>query len=299
MSTRRVVIAGLLGLPLAEAFAQDRVQDRAQERERPKEWATPLALDLFDAGAVRLAVDGHDVIINLATHVPSNNRAFMPGAWKEMARIRREASAVIANAAAAAGVRRYVQESFAGIYPDNGDRWITEAVLPQPARYNRSVLDAEASVARFAETGGTGVVLRFAFLYGVSDPFTRQLIALVRKGWLPLLGRRDAYFPMVLHEDVATAVVAAVEIPTGIYNVVDDRPMTHEAIGQALAGMLGVRPPRILPAWLATLGGSLGGTLARSMRVSNAKLKGAARWIPDAPSVVDGLRRALASGHAS
>ncbi len=37
MSTRRAVIAGLLGLPLAEAFAQDSA--------RPKEWATPLALE--------------------------------------------------------------------------------------------------------------------------------------------------------------------------------------------------------------------------------------------------------------
>jgi protein tyrosine/serine phosphatase len=41
MSTRRAVVAGLLGLPFAEAFAQDRVQDGA----RPKEWATPLALE--------------------------------------------------------------------------------------------------------------------------------------------------------------------------------------------------------------------------------------------------------------
>ena len=259
--------------------------------------ATTLSLDLFDETAVRHALADQEVIINLATHVPPNSRVFVPGAWKEMDRIRREASAIIANAAAACGVRRYIQESFAAIYPDNGDRWITEAVLPKPARYNRSVVDAEASVARFAETGGAGVVLRFAFLYGVNDPFTRQLTAMVRTGWLPLLGRRGAYFPMVLHEDVATAVVAALDIPTGIYNVVDDRPMTREAIGEAVAGMLGVRPPRIFPAWLAMLGGSLGTTLARSLRVSNAKLKSATRWIPDAPSVVDGLRRAIASNH--
>jgi len=259
--------------------------------------ATTLSLDLFDETAVRHALAGQEVIINLATHVPPSSRVFVPGAWKEMDRIRREASAIISKAAAACGVRRYIQESFAAIYPDNGDRWITEAVLPKPARYNRSIVDAEASVARFAETGGAGVVLRFAFLYGVNDPFTRQLTAMVRTGWLPLLGRRAAYFPMVLHGDVATAVVAALDIPTGIYNVVDDRPMTREAIGEAVAGMLGLRPPRILPAWLAKLGGSLGTTLARSLRVSNAKLKSATRWIPDAPSVVDGLRRAIASDH--
>jgi protein tyrosine/serine phosphatase len=37
MSTRRVVVAGLVGLPFAKAFAQN--------AERPKEWATPLALE--------------------------------------------------------------------------------------------------------------------------------------------------------------------------------------------------------------------------------------------------------------
>ena len=37
MSTRRAVLAGLIGLPFTKAFAQDGA--------RPKEWATPLALE--------------------------------------------------------------------------------------------------------------------------------------------------------------------------------------------------------------------------------------------------------------
>jgi protein tyrosine/serine phosphatase len=45
MSTRRAIVAGLLGLPFAEAFAQDRAQDLTQVGARPKEWATPLVLD--------------------------------------------------------------------------------------------------------------------------------------------------------------------------------------------------------------------------------------------------------------
>jgi Tyrosine phosphatase family len=46
MSTRRAVLAGLIGLPFTKAFAQDRAQDGV----RPKQWATPLAL----AGAPNL-----------------------------------------------------------------------------------------------------------------------------------------------------------------------------------------------------------------------------------------------------
>jgi nucleoside-diphosphate-sugar epimerase len=249
---------------------------------------------MFDTADVRRVLSGHDIVINLATHVPPNSRAFLPGAWKEMDRIRREGSRVLATAAASLGIQRFIQESFAPIYPDNGDRWTTEAVAPTAAAYNRSVLDAEASAMRFGEAGRTGIALRFAFLYGPNDPFTNQLFEMTKRGWLPLLGARDAYFPMVTHEDAAGAVVAAITAPGGVYNVVDDRPITHEAIGDVLANILGVRPPKFLPTWVAKLAGSLGETLARSLRISNAKLRGIG-WKAAVPNVDDGLRRAFAA----
>ena len=255
--------------------------------------ATPLPLDIFDPPAVRQALRGQDAVVNLATHVPQNGRAFLLGAWKAMDRVRREGSAILANAAAAVGAHRFIQESFAATYPDSGSNWITEATPSRAAKYNRSVLDAEASAMRFAAMGGTSVILRFAFFYGPNDPFTEQLVGMARKGWLPLLGPPEAYFPMVTHDDAAAAVVTAIDGPAGTYNVVDDQPLTHRAIGDALARILDVRPPRLLPAWVARLGGSLGETLARSLRVSNAKLKGATGWRPSVPNAEDGLRRAV------
>src|SRR5437868_3532640 len=211
--------------------------------------ATPLPLDIFDPPAVRQALRGQDAVVNLATHVPQNGRAFLLGAWKAMDRVRREGSAILANAAAAVGAHRFIQESFAATYPDSGSNWITEATPSRAAKYNRSVLDAEASAMRFAAMGGTSVILRFAFFYGPNDPFTEQLVGMARKGWLPLLGPPEAYFPMVTHDDAAAAVVTAIDGPAGTYNVVDDQPLTHRAIGDALARILDVRPPRLLPAW--------------------------------------------------
>ena len=128
----------------------------------------PATIDLFDAARIRQAMVGHDVVINLATHVPGGIRMFVPGAWNSMDRVRRDGSALLADAAIATGVTRFVQESFAPIYPDSGDQWITEATLPKPARYNRSVLAAEESAARVGRTGATAVVLRFALLYNSS-----------------------------------------------------------------------------------------------------------------------------------
>jgi hypothetical protein len=61
---------------------------------------------------------------------------------------------------------------------------------------------------------------------------------------------------------------------------------THEPdYGAALAAALGVPPPRIPPAWTARLMGPLGETLARSVRMSNQKLKTACAWRPRYPSV--------------
>ncbi len=97
--------------------------------------ARTARLDLLDAPAVRKAVRGHDAVVNLATHIPSTSVAMvLPWAWRENDRLRRDASAILAEAAAAAGAARFVQESFAPTYPDSGDRWIDEDVPIRPSR---------------------------------------------------------------------------------------------------------------------------------------------------------------------
>jgi 2-alkyl-3-oxoalkanoate reductase len=168
----------------------------------------------------------------------------------------------------------------------------------RPARYTRSVLDAEASARRFTEagqaggkTGGnTGVVLRFAALYGADASQLADMIAFARRGWMPLLGPAHSFLPSVSHDDAAAAVVAALDVPAGIYNVSDDEPLRHRDFADALADALGVPPPHLPPAWMAYLAGSIGRTLARSLRISNRKLRAASGWAPRYPSVRDGFR---------
>ena len=70
-------------------------------------------------------------------------------------------------------------------------------------------------------------------------------------------------------DDAAAAVVASLSAPAGLYNVGDDEPVTRRDFFAALAGALGVRPPRIAPAGLAKLGGAKASVLVRSQRVSN------------------------------
>jgi nucleoside-diphosphate-sugar epimerase len=257
--------------------------------------AKPVELDLFDATAVHQAVAGHDVVINLATSVPLVPQAFFPGAWRMTSRIRTYASANLVEAALAGGARRYIQESFAPIYPDCGDQWIDERTPPHPARYNRAVLNAEAAARRFTGQGRMGVALRFAYFYGPDSPMTLQTIQFVQRGWAPVFGAPDGYFPSVSHDDAAAAVVGALDVPAGIYNVTDDEPLERREYADSLAYALGVPSPRIPPRWIVKLMGSMGETLARSQRVSNRKLKAESGWSPMYPSMREGWQAVLES----
>jgi 2-alkyl-3-oxoalkanoate reductase len=290
---------GALGRRIVPRLLADGYQVTAVGRARARldaleaMGATAVAADLLDAGAVRAAMQGHDVAINVATRVPAPNRMLLPGAWREMNRIRTRGSAILADAVLELGVARLIQESFAPIYPDRGSEWITEDTPVKLARYNRSVADAEASAARVAKAMRIAVTLRFGLLYGAGDPFVDTMIASLRRGWAPFIGDPDGYVALVTHDDAAAAVVAALQVPTGTYNVVDDEPMTRRELATDIATMLGVPAPRFLPRWIGRLGGSLGETLSRSQRISNRKLREASGWRPETPNARIGVEQVL------
>jgi nucleoside-diphosphate-sugar epimerase len=265
-----------------------------------RQGAVALEVSLFDARELAAAVAGHDAVINLATHVPpSTALLFVPGAWRENDRVRRLGSANLVDAALQTRVQRLIQESYAPIYQSRGDAWIDEDTPVRPARYNRSALDAERSVRRFVEAGRIGVVLRFAAFYGPDAGLIRDMVRMIRHGWAPLPGPADSYISAVSHDDAAAAVVAALDIPSGTYNVVDDTPVSHREYVDALADAAGVRHPRLPPAWLATVGGSIARGLARSQRISNRKLRGASSWAPRYRSVREGFPAAVAGTAAA
>ena len=303
-SNLRIFVAGATGVvgrravPLLvtaghRVTAVARTPEKRAELERMG--AAAVHVDLFAPDSVRSAVAGHDVVINLATSIPPSSRAFLPGAWRKNDRVRSTVPASLAAGALAGRVQRFIQESFAPVYPNCGERWIDESTPVRTARYNRTIEDAEAAAERFSRAGRVGVVLRFALFYGPGDAFTLDTINLIRRGWMPILGSPDAFVSLVSHEDAATAVVAALGVPAGIYNVVDDQPLRRREFAEAIAGMLGVRPPKFLPAWVPKLAGPLGETIARSLRISNRKLRQASGWTPRYPSAMEGWRAIIES----
>jgi nucleoside-diphosphate-sugar epimerase len=246
-------------------------------------------LDLFDRAAVDEAVAGYEAVFHFATAMPSQRQMTEREAWRLNDRLRDEATANLVDAAIEQGVSNFLQESVAFAYADGGAGWLDEdAPLEPPFGAIDSALVAEGHVARFTAQGGRGIVLRLGRLYGpgrVSGPYMEAVAA--RK--LPLIGRGDNYVSHLHIDDAGTAVAAALDAPAGIYNVVEDEPVTAAEEMDLLVEALAVRSPRRIPGWLARrLVGPATGLMTVSHRVSNRKFREASGWSPEFPSVVQG-----------
>lgn len=165
-------------------------------------------LDLFDPAAVAAAVAEADAVVHLATRIPPLDRFETPGAWDENDRLRTEASRVLVDAALGAGAELYLQAAITFVYPPEGP--VDEKTPPsgELARHLRSSLDAEAETARFAGPGRRGVVLRFGLLYG---PGT----------WYEAGPDPGSDAPLHV-DDAGAALELALDVPSGVYNVVAD-----------------------------------------------------------------------------
>ena len=252
--------------------------------------ATPVRVSLFDPEGLVAAMRGHDAVVNLATSIPPLREAIRPSSWQENNRIRSEGAANLADAAIATGATRFVQESITFTYPDRGDEWIdAESVAVEPTPPIRAVLDAEAAAQRFTEAGGTGVVLRFAAFYAPEASHTRDTFAAARAGVGGMMGAATAYQSSIHADDAASAAVAALGAPAGIYDIADDEPVTKAAYADAAGAAVGRRRLLHLPGRAGRVGGSSNAALMRSQRISNRRFKDATGWAPAYRSVRDGF----------
>jgi len=245
-----------------------------------------VQVDLFDRAAVAAAVVGHEVVVNLATKIPPMSRAARPSAWAGNERLRREASAHLVDAALASGASRVVQESIAYPYIDCGDRWIDEDVECTHAGAFAGAATAEAATSRFADGGGTGVVLRFGAFYAPDSSHLRAFNTLARWRINPFIGDPDGFTSFLHAGDAGDAVVAALGAPTGIYNVVDDTPLRRSDAGVAVAEALGVKQVHALPKAVLAVMPAAVKALDRSQRVSNRRFKEVSGWTPAHPSIL-------------
>jgi nucleoside-diphosphate-sugar epimerase len=188
---------GVLGRalrPVAEAAGHDVAMPRHEE------------LDLFDPSDVAEAVRNVDVVMHLATRIRPFEQLADAEAWRENDRLRADASRILVDAAIAAGAEVYVQPTVAFVYPSDGP--VSEDTpVGDVSPILRSALVAEQETERFARAGGRGVVLRFGLLDG---PGCGDYGSLAEYGATLHVG------------DAGRALLSALSLPSGIYNVCRD-----------------------------------------------------------------------------
>jgi nucleoside-diphosphate-sugar epimerase len=259
--------------------------------------AESIVLDLLDEAAVRDAVleAAPDAIVHEATAL--TNVRFsrnLDRVFERTNRLRKEGTDALLAAARAAGVTRFVAQSYAGNrYAREGGPAKSEEDLldPAPPEGFRQISDAMRYLED-AVTDAGGIVLRYGGFYGAPND---GLLAPVRKRQFPIVGEGGGVFSFVHLDDAAAATALALEHDgPAIYNVVDDEPAPVRDWLPLLANALGAKPPRHLPIWLARLfaGDALVtmGTEARG--ASNAKAKRELGWSLRYPSWREGFAAA-------
>jgi nucleoside-diphosphate-sugar epimerase len=283
-----------------EVFALARTPEKAAQLRRQQ--AQPVEVSIFDAAALKDAFAGADAVVNLTSKIPPMAKFMSRAAWAANERVRAEGSTALVDAAIAAGVERFVQESVVMLYPDGGDNWIDENVPTDVYPIARANHAAESSAARFSKAGGVGVVLRFGWFYGPGAAHSEQLLALARRRVCIQMGKASTYVSSIHMTDAGAAVAAALRASAGVYNVVDDQPLTKREYADALAAAAGKRAWLRCPGRLALLLGDRSTSLTRSLRVSNEHFQRETGWSPRYSSAREGwlaTARALSSPPAS
>lgn len=244
--------------------------------------ATPVRGDSSDPARLRTWLRGCDAVIDLRVRVPEPAHAPLPWAWRDYARLRGRECGVLVDAALDAEVSRVVRDTVTMTYDEGDDAWLDESFPTRASGALAANLVAEHHLARFTAFGGSGVVIRCGGFYGPHDEFSKEVMAAARKGRSLILGPAAGWTSAIHTADVGRALAAALTAPAGIYNAVDDEPLTRRELHDLLADAAG-RTVRPYPAWTVRLTSGPVRSLARSHRVTNAKLRDLG-WRPSIPS---------------
>jgi nucleoside-diphosphate-sugar epimerase len=209
-------------------------------------------------------------------------------------RFRTEGTDTLLRAARLVGARRFIAQSFCG-WPfarEGGPVKTEEDPLDTnpPASFRQTL--AAIRYLEDAVRGATDVealALRYGIFYGPGTGIAKDgpIVGLVRKRWVPIVGDGAGIWSFIHIQDVVRATGAAMSRGApGIYNVVDDEPAAVITWLPFLAGVLGAKPPRRVPAWLGKLAIGDGGVsmMTKIRGGSNAKAKREFGWQPIYPS---------------
>jgi nucleoside-diphosphate-sugar epimerase len=203
---------------------------------------------LDDREGLRRALEGVDTVYHLAARVSVlRDPASDPEA--EFRRVNVDGTRVLAEEAAAAGVRRFVfLSSVSAVAGSDAGAGLTEEAAPGPTTpYGRSKHEAERLLAEIAREGGfEAVSLRPPMVYGPGAKANIfRLFELVHRGVpvpVPAVeNRRSVIYVGNLVDALAAAGAAPAAAMGRAYFVADDEPVSTAALVRMIGEALGRR----------------------------------------------------------
>lgn len=218
-------------------------------------------------------------------------------------RLRTEGTDYLLEAARAAGVRRFIAQSYGNWnYARTGTELKTESdeFDPTPPANQVESLAAIRYVegALAAATDIEGVALRYGNFYGpgTGTAIGGDIARSVQRRQFPLIGTGAGVWSFIHVHDAAAATIAAMQSgDPGVYNIVDNEPAPVADWLPELARALGAKAPLHVPVWLGRLAaGEVGVSMMTEIRgTSNAKAKAAFGWKPRFESYRTGFHTGL------
>ncbi|MGH8869924.1 MAG: NAD-dependent epimerase/dehydratase family protein [Actinomycetes bacterium] len=264
--------------------------------------AEPVVVDGLDAAAVGEAVARAepDAVVHQMTALAGKPNLRRFDSWFALTnRLRTEGTEHLVAAAEAAGVGRFVAQSYTGWSNSRtGGPVKTEddPLDPHPAKAQAESMAGLQFLDRVvpAARSVVGIVLRYGNFYGPGA--SESLVELIRKRQMPIVGDGAGVWSWTHLDDAAAATVAGVEHGRrGIYNVVDDEPAPVSEWLPYLAEAVGARPPMRVPVWLGRLaaGQVTVQWMTEARGSSNDKAKRELDWRPTWSTWRDGFRLGL------
>ncbi|HEX6850086.1 MAG TPA: NAD(P)-dependent oxidoreductase [Candidatus Polarisedimenticolaceae bacterium] len=205
-------------------------------------------------GVPQALVADADAVVNLASIL--GRPRIDEGTYRA---VNAEGARRVAEACAAAGVRRLVHVSTTGVLGPTGTTPLDESAPPRPETpYERTKLEGERAARAFART----VVLRPGHVYGPGDRHMLPFYRSIAKGTFRTIGGGRALWQPVHVDDVARAIELALDAPGtegGIFHVAGSERLSLGAFAARIAAALGttLRGPSIPTPLAWGLGGLL------------------------------------------
>jgi nucleoside-diphosphate-sugar epimerase len=268
--------------------------------------ATPVVADALDPEQVAQAVGSTqpDAIIHELTSIGGMDMRHFDRDFALTNRLRTEGTDNLLSAGRAAGVSRFVAQSYTSWpYARVGGKIKREddPLDPTPAKEMRESLAAIRHLEQ-AVTGAewtVGIVLRYGAFYGPGTSLAPggEQYEMVRRRKIPVVGDGAGVWSFIHIGDAAEATVAALERgERGIYNIVDDDPAAVAEWLPGLAAQIGAPKPWRVPRFVGRMfAGEAGVVMMTEARgASNDKAKRSLGWTPQHASWRQGFTASAA-----